>query len=499
MRRWSLERSGYRVVAVVSIVTCCVVAPARENFGDELFKLTAFDATSGDSFRSAVAINGNTAIIGAQYHDADGTDAGAAYVFDVTTGVQRFKLTPSDSTADDLFGISVSISGNTAIVGAVHNSSGGYRAGAAYLFDVTTGQELFKLTASDPAAYDWFGYSVAISGNRAVIGAQGTDSVGVISGAAYVFDVTTGQELFKLEASEAGDEDRFGWSVDISGNIAIVGAILDSSADFRAGAAYLFDVTTGQELRKLTSHDIGARDRLGYSVAIDGNTAIVGSDNTLDLNAGSAYVFDVTTGEVIRKLTAIDGAPGESFGTAVDISGNVAVVGAAENIVADIRSGSVYLFDITTGTQLLELTASDATERGYFGSSVAINNDTVLIGSGSPFRESTLAGSSYLFDVSSGPPGDFNTDGTVDAADYAVWRNGLGTTYTQTDYDMWRTNFGRSAAGAASVPGLTGGSTPAVPEPAVTGSLAIAAVGLLVVPRRRSPIGQRYRISRPTD
>ena len=149
----------------------------------------------------------------------------------MATGQQVFKLVASDAAEHDMFGLSVAVSGNLAIVGAPGDDDDGAVSGSAYLFDVTTGQQLFKLTASDALGDRIFGTSVAISGNRAIVGAPG-NGIGVHYGSAYVFDVTTGQELFKLTAPDLNPpffHDNFGGSVAISGNTVIVGDLEDDN------------------------------------------------------------------------------------------------------------------------------------------------------------------------------------------------------------------------------------------------------------------------------
>jgi hypothetical protein len=241
----------------------------------------------------------------------------------------------------------------------------------------------------------------------------------------------TGQERWKLTASDATTEANFGNAVAISGNKAIVAAPT-------ARSAYVFDLTTGTELLKLP---------VGGSVAISGNIAIVSDSNW-------AYVFDATTGHELRKLT-VSGS--------VAINGNTAIIGASGDDEFGENAGAAYIFNVTTGEQLAKLTASDAAAGQVFGRGVAMSGNSAIVAS--PALLAPTLGSAYLFDVSRNPsiPGDFNNDGTVDAADYIVWRNGLGTTYTQTDYAAWRANFGRRVAGTAAV--TVGNTIPAVPEP----------------------------------
>ena len=378
---------------------------ASSALGDELFKLTASDAAADDEFGYSVAVSGNTAVVGARHDDDAGTLSGSAYLFDVTTGSQLYKLTASDAAAVDLFGTSVAISGNTAVVGAEGDDDVGSSSGAAYLFDVTTGNQLYKLTASDIWASDKFGISVAISGNVAIVGAYGNSDAGLTSGSAYLFDVSTGNELFKLTASDAAEGDNFGYAVAISGNTAIVGARYDDDAGSLSGSAYLFDVTTGNQLFKLTASDAAADDKFGVSVAISGNTAIVGAyaDDDGGSGSGSAYLFDVTTGNQLFKLTASDAFSIDVFGISVAISGNTAIVGAERNDDDGGDSGSAYLFDVTTGNQLIKLTASDAAANDRFGISVAISGVTAIVGANENDDAGGGSGSAYLFDAAESP------------------------------------------------------------------------------------------------
>lgn len=175
-----------------------------------------------------------------------------------TIGDTEDKLLAGDGVADDLYGWSVDIDGTTAIVGARFDDDGGTSSGSAYLYDTTTGAELIKLAAGDPTSGKEFGFSVGLDGTTAVVGARGDDDNGTSSGAAYLFDTSTGTELFKLTASDAASNDFFGESVDVSGTTAIVGSRLsdESSGGVTAsGSAYIFDTTTGNELFKLTAND----------------------------------------------------------------------------------------------------------------------------------------------------------------------------------------------------------------------------------------------------
>lgn len=407
---------------------------------------TASDAAPDDRLGQAVAISGNIGIVGANRNDDAGHNSGSAYLFDAMTGAELFKLTASDAAAGDIFGHSVGISGNRAIVSAFSNDDAGSQSGSAYLFDVTTGEELFKLTPADAASRDFFGHGIGISGNRAIVGSHGDDESGSNSGSAYLFDVTTGEELFKLIPSDGEEGDEFGYWAAISGDIAIVGSKFDDDLGTDSGSAYLFDVTTGNELMKLTASDGLAGDEFGYAVAIEGNTAVVGAwrhdesdsnSGSLYVNAGSVYVFDVTTGEQLHKLNASDAEGGDYFGYSIGISGDTVVVGAYGDNDEDKNDfpgsaylfenvGATYLYDLTFGNELGKLTASEGATADEFGTAVGISGNVALVGSWLKDDETGMElGQAYLFDVSALlPPGaDFNDDGIVDAADLALWES----------------------------------------------------------------------------
>jgi hypothetical protein len=358
-------------------------------------KIVASDRAANDWFGRSVAISGDYAIVGANGEaiDASNTAAGSAYIFakdqgGVNNWGQVQKIVASDRAANDNFGWSVAISGDYAIVGAYledHDASGGSTmssAGSAYIFAKDQGGinnwgQVQKIVASNRAFSDWFGYSVAISGDYAVVGAnrEDEDASGgnylTDAGSAYIFakdqgGVNNWGQVLKIVASDRESSDYFGRSVAISGNYAIVGADLEDidAINREAGSAYIFykdqdGINNWGEVQKIVASDRAVLDRFGYSVSISGDYAIVGAyqedhdasgGNSL-VNAGSAYIFYNNGGswQQQQKIVASDRAGGDGFGWSAAISGNYAIVGAyMEDIdVSNVDAGAAYLF--TTG------------------------------------------------------------------------------------------------------------------------------------------------------
>ena len=325
-------------------------------------KITASDSQADDNFGYSVAIDGDTAIVGAYKEDPSGiSGAGSVYIFTRSGEVwtQQQKITASDFQADDNFGSSVAIDGDTAIVG-VHKEdpSDLSNAGSAYIFtrSDTTWTQQQKINASDKEATDYFGSSVAIDGDTVAVGASHEDPSELSdAGSTYIFIRSEGvwTQQQKINADDFQTGDWFGSSVAISGETIIVGAHGEDPSDLStAGSAYIFtrSDTTWTQQQKINASDKEATDYFGYSVAIDGDMAIVGvisEDPSSLANAGSAYIFSrsdtVWTEE--KKITASDKAEYDAFGRSVDISGVTTIAGAYTEDPSSLNSaGSAYIF-----------------------------------------------------------------------------------------------------------------------------------------------------------
>jgi len=321
----------------------------------EQANLTASDGAAKDLFGEGVAIAGNTIVVGSYGDDDKGEHSGSAYVFTRmgTTWTKQAKLTASDGAAEDMFGRRVAISNDTIVVGGAHwdDNDNCDRSGSAYVFtgSGTNWTEQAKLTASDGAVEDYFGGSVAIAEDTIVVGADGDNDKGEHSGSAYVFTRTgtTWTEQAKLTASDGAAEDLFGRFVAISNDTIVVGAHWDDNDNGdRSGSAYVFTHTgtTWTEQAKLTASDGEEGDRFGGSVAIAGDTIVVGAYWA----SGSLYIFTRTgtTWTQQDKLMASDGAVGDYFGISLAFADDTIVVGAVEDNDDGDKSGSTYIYDI---------------------------------------------------------------------------------------------------------------------------------------------------------
>jgi MYXO-CTERM domain-containing protein len=380
-------------------------------------KLAATDGAAFDSFGASVSIAGDTALVGASQDDLGAiVDPGSAYVFVRAGGVwtEQAKLTASDGGTRNQFGSSVSLSGDTALVGAPrHNVGAIVEQGAAYVFVRTGGvwTPQAKLIAGDGATSDWLGFSVSISGDTALVGARGDDvGANVDQGSAYVFVRTGGvwSEQAKLTAGDGAEYDLLGHSVSISGDTALLGAPQDdlgTNADRGSAAALVRTGGVWTAQAQLTIAASSADDGLGFSVSVAGDTAVVGApfeDIGANANQGAAYVFARAGGVWTEqaRLTASDGAANDDFGAHVSISGDTAVVGAPyDDVGATTNQGSAYVF-VRTGTvwtEQAQLRASVAPFYDLFGFSVSVSGDTAIVGACSDIIASADRGSAYVF------------------------------------------------------------------------------------------------------
>ncbi len=398
---------------VVIILTACAATLNTQQ------KLVPNDGASEDFFGYSVALSDDTAVIGSFKDDNQilGVDAGSAYVF-TRSGKkwhQQAKLTAIDGATNDTFGGNVVLSGDTVAIGAMRDDDMGENSGSVHIFMRSEGvwSHQTKITAADGAKDDAFGQSLALSGNILIIGTPRDDDNGKDTGSVYVFTRigASWHQQAKLTADDGADGDLFGISVALSGDTILVGADLHDEIAPNAGAVYVYKRSgnSWSQQAKLTAADGGETDIFGVRVALFGDTALISArrddDDIMGVDAGSAYVFvrSGTTWHQQEKLTAPDGTADDRFGRSVALFGDTALVGAMFRDDKGENSGSVYLFKRKGKSWVYKakLTAADGAADDVFGWSVAISHNTGIVGASRDDDNGDQSGSVYVFETPS--------------------------------------------------------------------------------------------------
>ena len=360
----------------------------------EIVKVQASNVGYEDQFGTSIACSNTKIVVGAKYEDTTAANAGSAYIFDIN-GNELKQIQASNAGSEDQFGYSVAVSNTRIVVGAPGEDSIAAAAGSAYIFDLD-GNEIKRIQASNAGGSDYFGWSVSCSDNRIVVGAYNEDSTATDAGSVYIFDIN-GNEIKRIQASDPGGSDYFGWSVAVSDTRIVVGAYGEDSTASNAGSAYIFDIN-GNQIAKIQASDAQGDDQFGYAVACSENRIVVGAryEDTGGYAAGSAYIFDLN-GNELAKIQASDTEASDYFGFSVSCSDTRIVVGAYGEDTTFSSAGSVYIFDIH-GNQISKIQASDAETSDYFGHSVACSDNRIVVGAWSEDTIASNAGAAYIFD-----------------------------------------------------------------------------------------------------
>ncbi len=401
----------WRVVFVLTMVLC-PASIARAWVSDLLVdELSLDEGSAGGYLGHSVSISGDMAIVGGFSEENTGVYSSSAYVFQngPSGWTQVAKLLPEDDAPNDLFGKSVAIDGNTVVIGAP-GSRNLDEPGSAYVFEGSGSgwTQVAKLVSTEDPDHYWpgyqFGYSVGISDGTVLVGAAYEFTNGK-SGVAYVFeDEGDGwTQTLKLQADDGEGGDAFGQSVAISGDTAIVGAPgsgydkksgKDSKGELR-DSAYIFqrDDSGWTQVASLTAGNAFWHDGFGRSVAIDGSRAIVGAPWEEQIGAAHIFEDDGSGWQAVDTLFPIeDTVEGNQFGVSVAISGDKA-------LVTDSKDGAVYLFEKDESgwaetTRLLDYRGED-----WYTLPVAIDGDTALVGNPSVSADPDFPGTVYVFAV----------------------------------------------------------------------------------------------------
>lgn len=357
-------------------------------------KIIAPDVARGDIFGHALSLDNGKVIVSAPMADGVRFNSGSAYIIDTHTGSVLEKINPSSSGSSGLFGDSVALRGDTVLAG-IPNAFG---TGAVSVFDIS-GNNINLLQPFSPpdAGTDLsnFGYSVGMSdsGINMVVGARGDtgqSDAGSNYGGGAMYIYTGNDSVTKVFASDADVQDNFGHSVAVSEIFAVGSSPFDFVDGVQRGAIYVFDVTNATEIHKIVPADASNRDLFGWQVDIEGSVIAAGANfhDAAGPDAGAVYLFDAVSGEQLNKLTV----PGTRlFGTSLDLNGDRLVVGS---------EGRAHVFDVNSGELLAELLPSDASGNQGFGGSVTIEGDTVVVGAQIDSNAGSNAGAIYIYDLS---------------------------------------------------------------------------------------------------
>jgi hypothetical protein len=389
-------------IASGSLITSTFVAP---------------DWPAGGYFGLSVAENGgNGVLVGAPYESAGGyNDAGHAYYFTQIplTVSSPNPVQPTEFSQGGQFGYSVSVDGAIVIGAPNENGSGVPGAGNAYLLRSHAGP-LVPLTNPNPEDGGGFGTSVSIWGNLIVVGAPEEETTGADDGSAYVYNATTGALITTLGSPDPASYGFFGAAVATNGSAIVVGAPGEAND---SGSAYVFAVVSHawRYTQLSTPNPFYGVGGFGDSVAISGSTVVVGAwgENSTSgsgtvVEAGNAYVFNADSGALLHTLTSTHPGTGGEFGSTVAISGNTIVVGAhRETVSTTPAAGYAYVFSASTGALLYSLTSTNPQYPGWFGYSVSVNDGIVVVGASLETAFGVgLAGNVYLFNAATGAPID---------------------------------------------------------------------------------------------
>ncbi|MCB9838701.1 MAG: FG-GAP repeat protein [Phycisphaeraceae bacterium] len=425
--------------------------------------LSANDGQLGDAFGASVAINSSVTVVGAPGDDDQGSSSGSVYVFDTFTRAQLMKLHPNDGGTFHYFGNDVALDGQTAVVCAYTDSTtNGSTSGSVYLFDTTTGQQISKIIPVDGASADYFGTDLDIDGSIIAVGAPGDDDNGAGSGSAYLFDISNEQQLFKLLPDDGAPGDAFGTSVAISGDYVVVGAYFDADNGAESGSAYVFDATTGQQLYKLLPPDGAAGDWFGVSVSASGPLVLIGASMTNHAapHSGKAYLFDLMTGSFLKQFEGPDLHLNGEFGGNVLLTGTRAFISDTNGAEVDVfdtdpnpaitaQPPSFHVVDLGAGPQDFDVAALGFGPLSYQWrlDGAPLEENSVYSGVTTPTLtvvpslenvgiydvvvtsfSGTKASDAAVLAVRNKLPSDLNGDGIVDTADLGILLGVFGTT-----------------------------------------------------------------------
>ena len=417
---------------VIATATACLLSQSRGSI-----TVTAPDGAALDRAGSSVAASELYLAVGSPRDDDQGSNSGSVNVYSAVDGSFIRKITPPANSAGDEFGNAIAIDGNDLLVGARFDDDGGSNAGAAYLYDIQTGDLIKKLTSPSPTAGDQFGNAVSIENGNIAISAWLSDSAAAEGGAVFIFN-TSNDNSITITAPSAADFDQFGASVSLSGNQVAIGAPFRDSSETDTGSAYVFSLD-GILVQQFSSPSSTTGANFGSSLSLDQSQLLIGSPGAA--GTGLAYLYDLGPSETRKTINSTDPQDGEKFGTSVSLLPNSFLIGAHFNDTAANTAGKAYLFDSSVNL-ISELTQPAAKNADFFGFGVSHSSEGILIGV--PQRDdagSSSGGAQYFpksfpvndLKIRPGTPGELQLTWTPldDATRYLI--------QTSSDLKNWET------------------------------------------------------------
>jgi len=381
--------------------------------------------SDSEFFGGAIALSGNRLVVGANNNDTGATNAGRVYVYDLAGATPATPVLSIDNPTpgtNEGFGEALGLDGNILVVSAISDDTSATDAGIAYVYDLggaTPATPVHTINNPDPLTNEYFGFGIAVSGTKFVVGSYVNQVSGVAAGSAYVYDLTSGTPTVPVHTIDNPSPVAnvyFGASVALSGNRLVVSANRSNvGVGAQAGSAYVYDLagaTPTVPVQTLNNPAPATQDYFGYSVALSGTRVFIGAyqDDVVAPNSGAGYLYDMTSATPtvpVRTVSHAAPAAGNHFGQTVAMSGSLMAVGLPDDDQVGLDAGTVAIFEMnsaTPGTPILVIDSIDVSLNARVGLSLALEGNILVVGAPQSFAGSIRGGQVYVFDLSSATP-----------------------------------------------------------------------------------------------